>query len=119
MSKPSQDPIKCITFELGNRMYGKLGKLSIRGEIPIIGKYERPNMVNAPATQAFFEKTLRELCIPWKEGEEERATGPDGWIRTAITACAYGIPSLDLSSSRMRGFICFNLGNILATYFWT
>jgi hypothetical protein len=99
-----------VAFDLGQKSYGKFGSLHIKGEIPLIGTYHSPKMENALETENFFLEKLGELRIPWKDGENLRATGAAGWIRTAITACAYGIPSVDISSNRMRGFICFNLG---------
>jgi hypothetical protein len=90
-------PTECVKFDLGDTTYGKFGKLKIRGEVPLIGRYIRPNMENAPQTQAFFEQKLRELNISWKKV----ATGPAGWIRSAIVACACCVPSLDISTNQI------------------
>jgi hypothetical protein len=99
-----------LKFDLGIAEYGKFGYLQINGEIPFQRTCIAPDLSNCHAVEMFFQHKLIELDIPWRQDEFSRATGATGWIRTAMSAVAHCVPSLDISTARMKAFVCFNLG---------
>jgi hypothetical protein len=102
-----------IHFDLGDSTYGKFGKFRIKVNIPFIGDYNVASLRNGWATQRFLEEELIDLDIVWANGEAKRAFGPRGWIRTGLAAVACSVPTLDISTGRMKAFVCFYLGKCL------